>query len=262
MQNENILEELLAARTPAEYANAAVLQREVLKEVFARLELVTLQPQRILDVGCVTGDSTAMLKKQYPNAHIIAIDPSTTMLDYAKQHVSQVEWLCASITSYPVADHSIDLILANFTLPWCDELQIVVREWRRILRPDGLLLVTSLGPDTLRELHDLPLAFPHLMDMHTIGDLLTQNGFKDPVLDVDYFTLTYQDLKKCWHELEVTGMIAGNTDHIQLKKTEDFYAVSYEVIFGQAWGADLMASHVVDEKGEVRIPLSHVLRKR
>ncbi len=262
MQNtENILKELLDQRIPAEYAEAAALQREILMEVFSRLDLVTLKPRNILDVGCATGDSTGMLKKRYPNADIIAIDSSPIMIDYAKNSRSDIEWICGSYTALPVADHSIDLLMANLTMPWCDELQVLLREWRRILRPDGLLILTSLGPDTLRELHDMPLAFPHLMDMHTIGDLLTQAGFKDPVLDVDYFTLAYREQKKCWHELQIMGMIAGNTDGVQIQKTEEQYALSVEVIFGLAWGADFNAGHVADEKGEVRIPVSHILRK-
>lgn len=261
MQDKNVLEELLEARSPADYAEAAVLQREVLKEVLSRLSLITLKPHLIMDVGCATGDSTAMLKKQYPNAHIIAIDSSTAMLDYAKQTISSVEWLCTSFTSLPLSDHSVDFILANLTMPWCDDLKKLFCEWRRILKPNGLLMVTTLGPDTLRELHHLPLAFPHLIDMHDVGDLLTQTGFKDPVLDVDYFTLTYRDPPKLWHELQVTGMIAGEVKPLLLEKKENHYEVSVEVIFGHAFGPDFNANHTADEKGEVRIPVSHILRR-
>ncbi len=227
---KNVLDELLQARIPAEYVKAAVLQREVLEGMLARLEGIILQPQIIVDVGCAMDGAPALLKKRYPDADIVAMDSS-------------------------LADHSVDLVTASLVLPWCDELQPVLQEWRRILRPDGLLMLTSLGPDTLRELHDLPFAFPHFMDMHTVGDLLTQVGFRGPVLDVDYFTLAYEDIKKCWHELQVTGMIAGNVDGVQLEKTEENYAVSYEIIFGHAWGSDLIRA---DSNGEVRIPISRL----
>lgn len=259
--NKNILKELLEARLPAEYATVAVLQREVLKEVFARMEWMTLKPNTIIDVGCATGDAGAMLKKQYPNAHLIAMDSSFAMLDYAKKSIPHINSFCSSFTTLPLRDHSVDFILANLVMPWCDELPSLIAEWRRILRPNGLLMLTALGPDTLRELHDLPLAFPQLMDMHTVGDLLTQASFSHPVLDVDYFTLTYRELKKLWHELQTTGMIAGNTDSIQLEKSNDHYALSYEIIFAHAFAPDLYARHIADEKGEVHIPLSHILRR-
>ncbi|HSW69064.1 MAG TPA: methyltransferase domain-containing protein [Gammaproteobacteria bacterium] len=252
---QNVLEELLALRIPAEYEAASVLQREVLNEIFSRLDFMTLIPRTVLDAGCATGNAAIMLKQKYPAAKIIAVDPSSAMLEYARQRDKQIDWLQASLTMLPFENHSIDLIMANLNLPWCDGLQALLAEWRRVLRGDGLLIVTSLGPDTLRELHDLPLAFPHFMDMHTVGDLLTQAGFSSPVLDVDYFTLTYQDPKKLWHELQVTGMITGNTGSIQLKKIEDRYPLTYEIIFAHAWGS------VVQPAGEVRIPVSHILRR-
>ncbi len=261
MRYKNSLEELLEARIPAEYAEAAVLQREVLNEIVGRLQLVTLKPEHILDVGCATGDSVVMLKKHYPNADMIAIDSSTAMLDYAKKQLPLIKYICASYNDLPLPDHSTDLILANLTMPWCDDLQAMLREWRRVLRPNGLLIITALGPDTLRELHELPLAFPQLMDMHNVGDLLMQQGFKDPVLDVDYFTLTYRDLKKMRHELQVMGMIAGDVSQIQLEKKDNCYALSMEIIFGLAWAADVNSHSVMDAKGEVRIPVSHILRR-
>jgi len=126
------------------------------------------------------------------------------------------------------------------------------------LRPHGLLLLTSLGPDTLRELHQLPLAFPHLMDMHDLGDLLVHSGFVAPVLDVDYFTVNYQDSRKLWQELRVTGMIAGETEKISLPEGK----LSYEIIFAHAWVPEQKAGYRADESGTVHIPVSDLLKKK
>jgi malonyl-CoA O-methyltransferase len=262
MNKKKWIEELLEARIPEKYAMASALQREVLKEIFLRLEFITLQPETILDVGCATGDSIILLKKHYPNARIVATETSADMLDYAKNHLpDHAAYLLSKPHALPVPDHSVDLLMANLVLPWCDDESSLMREWRRVLRPDGLLIFASLGPDTLRELHHLPLAFPHLMDMHTIGDLLMQAGFQHPVLDVDYLTLTWTDQNKMWDELKVTGMIAGNVERIQLEKTDDRYALSHEIIFAHAFAPALNTGHVPDEKGEIRIPLSDVLRR-
>lgn len=256
---QNTLKELLSGRTPVtEYAAAAVLQRAVIQDMMARLELIVLQPETILDVGCATGDTTLLLQKLYPSATLIAVDGAQEMLNYAQQQTTQVHYVNAPAESLPLADHSIDLLVANLVLPWCDELNPLMAEWRRVLRPQGLLLLTSFGPDTLRELHQLPLAFPHLMDMHDLGDLLMHAGFLAPVLDVDYFRVNYNDPQKLWHELKVTGMVAGNTENIALSDGK----LSYEVIFAHAWAPERKTEYPADESGTVRIPVSNLLRKK
>ncbi|HSW94495.1 MAG TPA: methyltransferase domain-containing protein [Gammaproteobacteria bacterium] len=262
MNEKKVLDELLEARIPLKYAKAAVLSREVLKDIFDRLNYIQLQPRILLDIGCATGDSTAMLINHYPDARVIAIDSSPAMIDYATKQGLEATWHAAPYTNLPLPDHSVDLLLANLVMPWCEDVPALLREWRRVLRPAGVLMFATFGPDTLRELHDLPLAFPHMMDMHTVGDLLVSGGFQHPVLDVDYITLTFSDLKKMWEELQVTGMIAGKTDTLQPKKTDDRYVLTHEIIFGHAFLPDLSAGQVPDEKGEVRIPLSQVGRRR
>jgi malonyl-CoA O-methyltransferase len=263
MQNANkILEDLLIARDPAKYAESAVLARLLAEQMLARLDLVTLQPQVIVDLGCGVGDSTVLLKNRYPDAKIIAMDSSIAMLSYAKhQHKQKADWLHVAIDNLPLPEHSVDMIWVNLLLPWCAELEIV-REWRRILRPDGLFMMSALGPDTLKELHASKLHFPHLVDMHHIGDALTKAGLIDVVLDMDYFTFTYRNDAQLFQELQATGMIWGDVAEMQLEKTpEGVYPITYEVIFGHAWGPPVHADHMADEKGEVHIPISHILRR-
>lgn len=261
-RNKKVLENLLQARNPADYAESAVLAREVGEQMIARLDFVTLQPRRIVELGCGVGDSTLLLRERYPDAKIIALDSSADMLEYAKQRKIDADWFCGSVDNLPLQEHSVDLLVANLLLPWCDDLEVLLREWRRVLRPDGLFIFTSLGPDTLCQLTEFPLYFPHLMDMHNVGDALTHTGFADPVLDLDYFTLTYRDPARLFHELQATGMIAGDISQVQLKKNaDDVYPLTYEVIFGHAWGPAVHVDHVADESGVVRIPVSHILRR-
>lgn len=140
-----------------------------------RLDLVSLQPQAIAELGSSDGHLTSLLAARYPAARLTSIPDA--------------EATC----TLSLADESVDLLIANFLLPWCDDGEKALREWYRILRPDGLLMFTSLGPDTLRELHTTSLQFPNFIDMHNIGDGLMKAGFADPVMDMDYFTLTYRD---------------------------------------------------------------------
>lgn len=258
--NENVLENLWQARNPEEYAKSAALVRELGEQTLARLEFMTLQPQVIVDVGCGVGDSTRLLHERYPQAKIIALDSTESMVAYAqKQPIPNVEWTHAPLDHLPLQSSSVDLLVANLVLPWCSHLELFINEWRRVLRPDGLLMLTTLGPDTLHELHKTSLLLPHMIDMHNVGDALVQAGFADPVLDVDYFTLTYRDHARLFQELQATAMIAGDTSHIQLEKNADeVYPLTYEVIFAHAWGP---AGHTADETGVVKIPISHILRR-
>ncbi|MEO8402631.1 MAG: methyltransferase domain-containing protein [Gammaproteobacteria bacterium] len=263
MTPKNELLKLLQARKPVDYAAVSVLAQEVGKQMFADLDFIHLRPKQILELGCNTGELTEALAARYPDAEIIALDPSQAMLDYAKQRQAKnVNWTCSSFETLPVPDHSIDLLIANLLLPWCDDLNTLFREWRRVLRPNGLFMLTSLGPDTLHSLQNTQLVLPNFVDMHDVGDVMIAAGFVDPVLNVDYFTLTYRDQAKLLAELQSTGMIAGDISHIQLEKNaEGVYPLVYEIIFGHAWGPSLDADHVADEFGEIRIPLSHIMRR-
>ncbi len=250
-------ENVLAKRIPADYAAAAVIAQKAAEHMLARLEFMTLQPQVIVDAGCNVGYNTHLLSARYPNAQIIASDASLAMLDYAQQQKIAVNWLHTPTAVLPLAARSVDLITANLFLPWCSQLDAVLREWRRVLRPDGLLMLTSFGPDTLQELPNA--AVPILLDMHNIGDELVQAGLADPVLDVEHYTLTYRDSTQLLQELHATSMIAPDADVTPISDAQGIFPVTYEVVYGHAWGADVQTA---DEDGVVKIPISQIGRHR
>ena len=116
----------------------------------------------------------------------------------------------AAAERLPLADASVDLILSNLMLQWCDP-DAVFAEFRRVLAPSGLLCFTSFGPDTLRELRsawskvDSRTHVHQFIDMHDIGDALVRAGFSSPVLDVERYTLTYLDVGRLAADLKNTG---------------------------------------------------------
>jgi malonyl-CoA O-methyltransferase len=244
---------------PEKYAKIAVLAHEVAINMLSRLDFVTLKPTRILDIDCRVGVCTSLLKKRYPDAQIVAMDPSLAMLTHAQKTQEQdfANWMCATAANLPIRSHGFDLIVANLVIPWCSDVKQLLREWHRVLRPEGLLMFTSLGPDTLMELDDHRVSLPHFTDMHDLGDGLIQAGFSDPVLDVEHFTLKYRQWEQLLHELQVTDMIHS----LPLKNENQPLSLTYEVIYGQAFGSMLSSEYNSDEDGIVKIPLSH-LRKR
>jgi malonyl-CoA O-methyltransferase len=244
------------------YAAASVLASEVAERMLLRLEWVNLQPGVILDAGCGVGQSAALLTKRYPLAQILAMDSALSMLQYAKKKESpSIKWIGAQSEELPLPDHSVDLIFANLLLPWCADLQKIGYEWRRVLRPEGLLMFTTLGPDTLKEWPGT--AAINRVDMHDIGDILTHIGWVDPVLDVEYIQMVYREKERLMDELKVTDMIAQDSPDVQLEKNENgVFPITYEIVYGHAWNSNLSIGYAPDEAGVAKIPLSHLRRKK
>jgi malonyl-CoA O-methyltransferase len=254
---------------PGIYAAHAVLANTVGEEMLQRLDWVKLEPRLILDVGCGTGNFTQKLQERYPAAQVLGTDVAYPMVNFAGAQASSANFCCADATVLPLKNNSVDLIFANLVLPWCYDVKKVLQEWRRVLHPQGLLVFTSLGPDTL----SIWLALlkeniiPLCVDMHDIGDALTQGKFADPVLDVDYLTLTYRNCADFCRELEATGILLP-VDDTWLLTTDEFkalpqerFAATFEVIYGHAWRPDLLTDQTADEHGVVSIPLAHLRRR-
>jgi malonyl-CoA O-methyltransferase len=262
-----------AART---YDAAAVLHAEVRENLLERLQLVTLVPRVVLDAGAGTGHGGRALKRRYPKAMVVALDSSQQMLKVAGKQQSWLrpfERVCADAALLPLPDASIDLIVSNLMLQWCDP-DPVFAEFRRVLKPSGLLSFSALGPDTLRELRtawgqvDAHTHVHQFIDMHDLGDALVRNGFAAPVLDVERFTLQYLNVRKVAADLKATGAhnsTAGRTRGLtgprkfaamqaayeQFRKDGRLPA-TYEVVFAHAW-VPAHAAHRVTEPTSVSL---------
>src|SRR5690606_34060405 len=172
------------------------------------------EPQRVLDLGSGPGRATGAMKKRWPKAEVIAIDAALPMLREVPKYTRfwrPVRRVCADVSRLPLPDRSAGLLVSNLCLQWVDDLPAALREFRRVLRPDGLLLFTTFGPETLRELGDayhaagaVPPLSP-FAPMQAVGDALMAAGFRDPVLERDHFTLTYPDLRALMTELRTIG---------------------------------------------------------
>jgi malonyl-CoA O-methyltransferase len=245
-----------AAKT---YDDAAVLQAQVRENLLQRLQLVTLVPAVVLDAGAGTGHASRALKRRYPKAQVVALDSSTQMLKVAGRQQSWLrpfERVCADAQALPLRDGSVDLIMSNLMLHWCDP-DAVFAEFRRVLTPSGLLSFSAFGPDTLSELRlawrqvDAHSHVHQFIDMHDLGDALVRNGFAAPVLDVERFTLQYLNVRKIAADLKATGahnltaarakgltgprkFAAMQTAYEQFRQDGRLPA-TYEVVFGHAW---------------------------
>jgi|SRR5579885_294871 malonyl-CoA O-methyltransferase len=258
--------------SPLEYADAAVLANEVAEEMLSRLDWMTIKPKIIVDMGCGTGGLSIRLPERYPNAQVLALDFSEPMVQYAREQFIlagevPVSCVCADAGRLPLEDLSVDLIVANLLLPWHGDVKSLLREWRRVLRPEGLLLFSALGPDTLKEFHNLLNIneIPFMVDMHDLGDLLLGEGFADPVLDVNQYTVLYRDPVRLLRELHASGMLLSkpgiDVNQGMIHDAEGQLPVTYEVVFAHAFMPEQTDAVSVSSDGIARVPLDHLRRQ-
>jgi malonyl-CoA O-methyltransferase len=273
-------------RAAGTYDSAARLQREIADRLLERLNDVKIAPAIIVDVGCGTGYCTRALTRRYRRAHIVGLDLAQAMLrrahrrDWWRFFDGRPGFVCGDAERLALASASADMIVSNLTLQWCDPVAAFA-EFRRVLRPGGLLMFTSFGPDTLREVRAAWSgvdARPHVhgfLDLRDVGDLLLHGGFADPVVDVERLTLHYPNVLEALRELKQIG--AHNVAHGRARsltgkqRFQQFRAAyeamadehgipaTYEVVFGHAWapsGAPRRAH------GDAIIPLSEIRRRR
>jgi malonyl-CoA O-methyltransferase len=160
-----------------------------------------------------------------------------------------------------LADQSVDLIFANLFLPWQQDISLLLKEWRRLLRADGLLLLSAWGLDTLQTGAVIKTdLIPHLIDMHDLGDALLAQGFADPVLDVQHYTLAYRDHTNLLQELCISGMRASRDPDPSLSlSAQGTWDLVYEVIYAHAFAPAEQHSFSPLNK-QVRVPLSSIKR--
>jgi malonyl-CoA O-methyltransferase len=203
-------------RAAAGYAEVAVLQREAESRLLEQLEVLEERaPARILDVGSGPGRASGVMKGRWPKSEVVALDIALPMLVQVPRHTRfwrPVRQVCAEATALPFADGSFDLVFSNLCLQWVADLPAALAEFRRVLRPGGLLLFTSFGPDTLLELREAYLAAgvaePPLSPfaaIQQVGDALVSAGFRNPVLERENFSLSYPEVMALLRELRAIG---------------------------------------------------------
>ena len=256
-------------RAAETYDAAAVMQKLVREEMLSRLDLVNLKPQRILDAGCGTGYASQSLLKKYPDAHVISLDFAMSMLRKTRAlnasitqrfkcliGLNQQSYLCADLEQLPLAANSVDMFWSNLAIQWSNNLDAVFADIHRVMRTDGLLMFSTLGPDTLKELRaasstDGNVHVNRFLDMHDIGDALVRAGFADPVLDVERVVLTYDDVISVMRDLKSIGahnatdgrvrglqgrkFLQNLTQQYEQFRKDGKLPATFEVIYGHAW---------------------------
>lgn len=261
----------------ASYDQSAVLQREICDRMLSRLEYIKYVPTRIIDAGSGTGYGSRKLIERYPAAEVIPLDIALTMHDHARtvlaaqlpgwqrwlpfKRYQPKSYICADIEQLPLREASVGMIWSNLAIQWCNDLRQTFTEAYRVLENGGLLMFSTFGPDTLKELRQVFKSvdpFSHVnrfIDMHDIGDMLVGSGFSLPVMDMEYITLTYEDVKSVMLDLKAIGArnvtlgrrrgLMGKAawqqvvDQYEALRKDGRLPATYEVVYGHAWKPEI-----------------------
>lgn len=201
------------------YDAAAWLQTQVREDLLSRLALLPAPPAAVLDLGAGTGQAARALKQRFRRASVTAADIAGPMLEVARQRSRwwrPIRCVEADARALPFEDASFDLVFSNLMLQWIHPPDAALAEARRVLRPGGLLLLSTFGPQTLQELRaawaaaDDGVHVNAFIDMHDLGSALQRAGFAEPVLDADRYLRHYADARALMRELKSLG--AHNVD--------------------------------------------------
>ena len=292
------------SRAAQHYDDAAALQREAGARLAESLDYFDdpahggRTPEVIVDLGCGPGHAAVAMQKRWPKAQVLALDLAPGMLQQTRRNAGgwrpfarRVQPLCADARALPLREASVDILFSNLCLQWVEDLPAVFAGFRRVLKPGGLLLLSTFGPDTLYELRG---AFseaddaPHVSlfaSIAQIGDALIASGFKDPVLDRDEFSLGHPDLAHLMRELRTLGATNAMssrrrslTGRARFARAAQAYEplrrradeplagqlpATWEVLYAQAWGPPPGTPIRVGGMDEVRVPLGSIpIRRR
>lgn len=248
------------ARSAKHYDDVSKIQQEIGWRLFERLDIFKMTPHTILDAGCGTGIFARALKERYQEASLFALDFSEPMLQETREKTSQLSSVfpvLGDMEALPFENASFDLIFVNQAIHWSDTLSSLLGEFHRVLKEDGILLFSTLGPDTFLELREAFLkvdGYEHtnsFYDMHDIGDLLLSKQFEDVVIDMERIEVHYDSPKDILVSLKrqgVRNLSAGRNPGLMKKSALSLfkeayqafclpslkYPLTYEVIYGHA----------------------------
>ena len=252
------------------YDESAFLQQEVARRLDDHLEGMKIDPGLILDAGCGTGFGLSLLKARFPRARQLGLDLAHAMASQAQaRQASAPGWrrlfsrevparlLCADMECLPLRKDSLDMVWSSLALQWVGEPDTAFREAHRVLKPEGLFLFATFGPDTLMELRaasadlDGHQHVNRFIDMHDLGDALVHAGFSNPVMEMERLTLTYEALPGLLRDLKAIGAhtvlenrragLMGKaewrrlTDNYERFRRDGRLPATYEVVYGHAW---------------------------
>jgi trans-aconitate 2-methyltransferase len=106
-----------------------------------RLEVES--PRRIIDIGCGPGNSTVILRERWPDAHVVGLDSSHSMLEKAKAKYPGCEWRLMDAAGDLSSLGAFDVVFSNAALQWIPDHETLLPNLYAQLSPGGVLAVQA-----------------------------------------------------------------------------------------------------------------------
>lgn len=157
------------SRAASTYDEFAGFQKDVADEVAGKIASLLQKRESVcpapsvrgdigttfLDIGCGTGRLASVISSSVPGVRVFASDIASTMLEKAREkHGSELKVAAGDFSSLPFQDSIFDSIGSSLAFQWAPDLGLALSEAARVLKPGGILVFSTLGPSTLRELRE------------------------------------------------------------------------------------------------------------
>jgi len=233
-------------RLPA--TEASILHDEIGARLLERLEVVKINPSKILDVDCGNGRHSHLLSARYAGALVLGMDGSLNMARAVAPKLSRFKSLfrtqkvvasVAQASALPLESKSMNMVFANLFLPWSSNPEAQMLEFIRVLEEESLFVFSCYGPDSLQELRQFDINLPAFIDMHDLGDAALTAGFSDPVMEMEKIFFRHKNVTTLSRDLERAGLLSqAEIEHLkshpQAQKISDL-SLTIEVVYGHAW---------------------------
>ena len=201
-------------RAAPRYTDFAFLKDVAAARLADRLELMRRDFDLCLDIGAHDGRLAQHFAGLGKIGRMIHTEPSEKFTNATKQHGPSV---VHSLGDLPYKPASFDGIFSCLSLHWVDDLPGLMIQASQLLKPDGLLLVSLLGGNSLIELKQVlaeaeqditggysPRCAP-MADIRDIGGLMNRAALSLPVADSDRLTVYYPHMFKLMADLRGMG---------------------------------------------------------
>ena len=158
----------------------AAFQEQVCAPLFEAMLNATIvrEGTRFLDIGCGSGGSSLLASRR--GADVTGIDAASAMLSIAKKRVPSGDFRVGDMENLPFDDNHFDVVFAANSIQFADDSSNALREFKRVCRPKGYIVVGLFGE-------------PHTVESAAIVKAAVKSLFPDSPPGASPFSLSLRD---------------------------------------------------------------------